>query len=480
MAANPKSVVLVGRPNVGKSTLFNRLVGGRPAMVHGTPGVTRDLRYGDIRYEGHLYGLTDTGGFDPLATEGHIAAGIRRYVDKATQVADVLLFVIDGKVGVTSVDRDIAALLRKIDKNVVCVVNKIDSTKRKQAATDVYELGFSRLVFVSAEHNLGMESLMDSVVAECPSIEVVAGTDGKEDSALNYFDADFDPDDESSAAVADARKTPPKAPRLALVGKPNAGKSSLLNRLLGVERALVHDMPGTTTDPIDSEVAFLGKDYIVVDTAGIRRRPKVTGDVEKISVTMALSQIDRADIAILVIDAEQGVSDQDARIFSYVREKGKGLVVALNKVDLFASPAQKEKVRTTARDTLHFLKHIDFVFLSALRGMGLNKLMASVDSAIVQFGREIPVSTLNEKLLEWTAVHPPPSLSGRPVRLSFLRQVTHSPPTFVFWANRPRDMTEAYKKYLRNSIRRDFGFRGVPLRIFFRTKKAKKAQLHSH
>jgi GTPase len=433
-------VAIVGRPNVGKSTLYNRISGGRPAMVEDKPGVTRDRRYGEADYLGRTFRIVDTGGLDPAAEEGALQAGVHRQARKALGEADVILFVVDVRDGLTPTDREVADILRQTDKPVLVVANKVDSEKQEALVGEIYELGLGDVFAVSANHGRGSVELLDTLLTLLP------------------------PEEASEAQAA-------PGVRIAFVGRPNVGKSSLVNRLLGEERVLVHDLPGTTTDPIDTPVEIAGRRYVLVDTAGVRRKARIEDPTEKISVSMALGQIARADVAILVIDAETGPVEQDARIAGAIEEAGRGAIIAVNKSDL---PIDEKKLRHQIADNLPFLAFAPIRFTSAKTGSGVVDLLGAADVAFEEHGKRIPTGELNRFFQEVCETTPPPTFRGKPVRIYYISQPGVHPPTFVLWANRPELVHHSYRRFLMNQLRDRFGFRGTPLRIV--TRRRQKSQ----
>jgi GTPase len=481
--ATPPLVAVVGRPNVGKSTLFNRLVGGRPALVHDTPGLTRDRRYGEADYFGTPLRIVDTGGLDPDAEQDVIGAGIHRQALLAIGEADVLLLVVDGRAGVTSIDHDLAVKLRATGKPVFLAVNKIDHPTRDELVHDFHELGLGRPYAISAAHGRGVDSLLEAIVeATRPPEPEAAEEDGEGEGEAGEGEAgegegDGDSDDgamdEEAASIAgeDAGDEDAGPLRVAFVGRPNAGKSSLTNRLLGEERSLVHDVPGTTTDPVDTLFSIGGRDYLLVDTAGIRRKAKIDADIEKIAVSMAIGQIDRADVVVLVIDASLGPAEQDARIAGMIEESGRALVIALNKSDAITSDEHKARLREQTHDTFHFLPWAPTVLLSALRGDGVDRLLDLVDRAAREHRKRVPTAQLNRFFAEVIQEKPPPLHHGRAVRVHYLTQATARPPTFVLWANAAEGLAPSYKRFIANRLRERYGFRGTPIRIAVKERK---------
>ncbi|HEY0192784.1 MAG TPA: ribosome biogenesis GTPase Der [Kofleriaceae bacterium] len=476
-------IAIVGRPNVGKSTLFNRLVGGRPALVHDTPGLTRDRRYGECDYFGAMMRLVDTGGLDPDAARDVIGAGIHRQALRAIGEADALVLVVDGRAGLSAIDQGLAKRLRETGKQVFLVVNKIDHPTRDELIHEFHSLGLGSPYPVSAAHGRGIDALLEAISEAVGAVRPeLAEGDGKDDpwdvidgDVAEPSDADEpdEPADDDDSPEARARRhtrdnradAATRPLRVAFVGRPNAGKSSLTNRLLGEERSLVHHEAGTTTDPVDTAFSIGNREYILVDTAGIRRKAKIDADIEKLSVTMALSQIARADIVVLVVDAQLGPAEQDARIAGMVEDAGRGLVIALNKSDLVSSDAVKASLREQTADIFHFLAWTPVQMLSAQRGDGVDRLLDMVNSVAREHAKRIATSQLNRFFAEVIEEMPPPLHHGRAVRIHYLTQATVRPPTFVLWANTPDGLAPSYKRFLANRLRQRYGFRGTPIRI---------------
>lgn len=471
-------IAIVGRPNVGKSTLFNRLVGGRPALVHDTPGLTRDRRYGETDYFGTEMRLVDTGGLDPEAQREVIGAGIHRQALRAIDEADALMLVVDGRVGISAIDHDLANKLRSTGKPVFLVVNKIDHTVVDDLVHDFHALGLGAPWPVSAAHGRGIDALLEAIANTVAPRRAAAGDDESDDGDDDEFDpllddpADHfeDPTAEAEAAARDAQEAG-RPLRVAFVGRPNAGKSSLTNRLLGEERSLVHDVAGTTTDPVDTPFSIGGRDYTLIDTAGIRRRAKIEEEIEKIAVSMAIGQVDRADVVVLVIDAQLGPAEQDARIAGMIEEAGRALVIALNKSDLVSGESAKAALREMTKDTFHFLGWAPVTALSAQRGDGVDRLLDLVDQVAKEFRKRIPTGELNRFFSEVIEEMPPPLHHGRAVRINYITQARARPPTFVLWVNKPEGLAPSYKRFIANRLRERYGFRGTPIRIAVKAKK---------
>jgi GTP-binding protein len=458
-------VALVGRPNVGKSSLFNRLVGGRPALVEDMPGVTRDRRYGVADWGTARFRVVDTGGLDPSA-DGILKA-MRRQTLRAVDEAAVVVFVLDAKEGVTSVDGDVAQVLRRSGKTVIVAANKVDSANREAAAAEIFTLGFPEVFLISASHGRGVGDLLDAVVAALgPTVRGEMPADA-DDAATAEGEG---------IADGDAPVTPI---RLAFVGKPNVGKSSLVNRLLGEERVLVHDAPGTTRDPIDTPFRFGGREYVLVDTAGLRRRRSIDTLTEHVAAKMARDQLERCDVAALVIDAREGATAEDARLASLIEESGRAALLVLNKKDL-VSRAEIDKRVESSREQLQFMSYAPVVLTSATTGAGVTSILAAVTRLYAEASRRISTGQLNKLFEDIVARHPPPSgPAGRHVRLFYATQTNVRPPTFVVSTNQPTDIKEAYLRFLTNQLRKAYGFEGTPLRIVLRARRKKQKTRHA-
>jgi GTP-binding protein len=431
-------VAIVGRPNVGKSTLFNRLVGFPKAIVESLPGVTRDLNYADVdRFERPLT-FIDTGGFEPVSQDG-LLAQMAEQCRLAVEEADVIIFLLDGKAGLNPSDHEIARVLRQRDKRVLFVVNKIDGPTHEERIYDFYGLGVEQIYPISAQHNYGIEGLIEAIMEILPS----------------------SPSEEEREV---------KAIRIAVVGRPNVGKSSLINRILGYDRVVVHETPGTTRDAIDTPFSFGEQSYVLVDTAGIRRKSRISVQLEKYSVVEAIKSIERADVALLVLDAQEGAPEQDARIGGLIHDKGRGGVIVVNKWDLMDREVTPSSYARVVRDCLWFLDYAPLVFTSAVTGEGVDRIFEVVHEVVAERERRIPTPQLNRWLQEATGSHPPPLFRKRRVKLSYLTQISTHPPTFVIFTNYPMGVQFSYRRYLSNRLREKFGFFGNPIRLIFRKK----------
>lgn len=435
-------VAIVGRPNVGKSTLFNRLVGSPLAIVHDAPGVTRDRHYADATLGGRPVTIVDTGGFDP-GSDDPMGQGIAQHVQAAITEADLVLCVLDGSEPPVQADREAVRLLRHAERPVIFVANKVDGRTQEATLGELYELGLDDLLGVSAMHGRHFGELERAILERLPPEEAEAG---EEDT--------------------------PEVLRIALIGRPNAGKSSLFNRLSQSERSLVDHRPGTTRDPIDSVVDFKGDRYRLVDTAGIRRRTRVEKGIETESVMRSIRAMGRTDVVILLVDVEQGVSDQDSRLFGLASDRGRPVIIGLNKADLLP-PVELEKAKEEARVTLHFAQSTPIIALSAKSGHGVAQLMRAAKSAGERMSRRVPTGELNRFFESALAVHPPPTRAGKAPRLYYITQTGVRPPTFVVFSSSPEHVAESYRRFVTNKIRETFDFEAVPIRLFFRGREAK-------
>lgn len=435
-------VAIVGRPNVGKSTLFNRLAGKKIALVDDVSGVTRDRNYALMDWTGMVWHVMDTGGFEP-ETEDDILRHMRTQTEIALEEAAAVIFLLDGKSGITPADHEVARVLRRRQKPVLFAVNKIDGPGREDRIADFYELGVDRLFPVSAEHGFGVDDLLDELK------EVMPGA----------IEAELDEDDDAMA-------------RIAVVGKPNVGKSTLINALLGEPRLLVHDQPGTTRDAVDTEAVLNGTPYLFVDTAGMRKKSKIDTRLERFSVMRALKSIERCHLALLVIDAGEGVVDQDAKIAGLAHDRGRALIILFNKWDLVPNQeARRIELEEQVRERLPHVSYAPILTLSALEGKRVGKLGALIESVMEQFNRRIGTGELNRRLEQWLDENPPPSPGRSPVRFYYATQTGVRPPGFVFFVNRPEKIPANYERYICNKIREAFEFSGCPVKVRFRPRR---------
>lgn len=432
-------VAIVGRPNVGKSTLFNRLVGRKAAIVQDEPGVTRDRHYADAEVRGKPYVLVDTGGFEH-APGDPVMAGVRDQVKLAIAEADVVLFVTDGSAPLTDADHAALTLLRRSGRPVLWLANKADSPARALEANELYRFGADRVIAMSALHGRGMvelEAALEAAIPEATAEDVVLGED-----------------------VA----------RVAVVGRPNAGKSSLINKLLGTDRLVVTDVPGTTRDAIDALVTRGDKQYVFVDTAGVRRKRAVTAPVEMTSVMQAIRAMERCDVVVVLIDVLEGLADQDLRLVSLAEERGRAIVVGLNKVDAVDAAAERKAV-ANAHDKLSFAPWIPVVKLSAKAGRGTTALLSMVDRAYEAHGKRVTTGEVNRFFEEVLTRHPPPTHLGKAVRVYYITQVGTHPPRFAAMTNHPEAVATSYQRYVQNQLRERFAFDAVPVRVSWRARR---------
>lgn len=433
-------IAIVGRPNVGKSTLFNRLAGRRKAIVEDEPGVTRDRNYAESSHEDHPFILIDTGGFEP-ASRDRIQGQVREQVEVAIEEADLLLFLMDGKEGLNPTDIEVAGYLRKVAKPVFYVVNKIDGERHEEGVPDFYRLGVPSLYSISAEHGRGVGDLMDEVVKALPP--AIPGEEKVEEET-----------------------------RISLVGRPNVGKSSLLNKLLGRQRAIVDSAPGTTRDAIDTPLRREGRRYIFIDTAGIRRKSKVTQRLEKYSAIKALKSLERCDVALILLDGFEGLTEQDARIAEFAEESGRAMILAVNKWDLVhKETSTMEEYQERIRREVKTLDYVPILFISALTGQRTGKIFEAIDRVTAEHRKRITTGELNNWLREAVASFAPPLYRNRRVKLFYISQVGVAPPTFILFTNQPRGLGETYQRYLLRRLREKYGFTGTPLRLFLRKRR---------
>ena len=435
-------VAVVGRPNVGKSTLFNMIAGERISIVKDTPGVTRDRIYADVSWLNYSFTIMDTGGIEPV-TKNQMLKDMREQALMAIEMADVVMFVTDVRQGVTDSDFKVADMLRKAAKKVVLVVNKVDNFEKYMP--DVYEfynLGIGDPVPVSSIAKLGIGDMLDEVTALFPDV---------------------------------AEEEEDERPRIAIVGKPNVGKSSIINKILGENRVIVSDIAGTTRDAVDTSVTWDGKEYVFIDTAGLRRKNKIKEEIERYSILRTVSAVERADVVVLVIDATEGVTEQDAKIAGIAHDRGRGMVVAVNKWDAVTKDNNSVKKYTEKiRSILSFMPYAEIIFISAQTGQRIPKLFDLLDIVIQNHSLRIATGVLNEILTEAVALQQPPSDKGRRLKIFYITQVSVKPPAFVIFVNDKKLMHFSYTRYIENQIRETFGFRGTPLRFIIRERKEKE------
>ncbi|MCI8813817.1 MAG: ribosome biogenesis GTPase Der [Lachnospiraceae bacterium] len=432
-------VAIVGRPNVGKSTLFNVLAGEKISIVKETPGVTRDRIYADVEWLGKRFTLIDTGGIEPDSSDV-ILSQMRDQAQIAIDTADVIIFLTDVRQGVVDADSKVADMLRRSKKPVALAVNKVDNQKFDVDVYEFYNLGMGDPLPISASGKLGLGELLDRVIESFPE---GAGEDEESD-----------------------------IPRIAIIGKPNVGKSSIVNKILGQDRVIVSDIAGTTRDAVDTKVKRAGQEYVLIDTAGLRRKSKVREDLERYSVIRAVTAVERADVAMIVIDAAEGITEQDAKIAGIAHEKGKGVIVAVNKWDKVEKD-EKTIYRHTERirQVLSFMPYAKIIFISAKTGQRLSRLFETIDTVIQNHALRIQTGVLNEILTEAVALQQPPSDKGKRLKIYYMTQVSVKPPTFVLFVNSKKLMHFSYTRYLENRVRDAFGFEGTPLRFLIRERK---------
>lgn len=435
-------VAIVGQPNVGKSTLFNRIVGKRIAIEEDKPGITRDRLYGRGEWIGRDFHVIDTGGLE-FDREDTIPLSVREQAELAIDEADVILFVVNIETGVTPLDEEIAHMLLKTRKPVVVAVNKMDHQKRQTAIYDFYRLGFSDVVGISSAHGIGTGDLLDIVVSHFPA-------------------AKSEPKDEDVI-------------RVAVIGRPNVGKSSLVNAILGEERVIVSDIAGTTRDAIDTVFHTDGQAYTLIDTAGMRKRGKVYEKTEKYSVLRAMKAIERSDVALVVLDGKQGIVEQDKKIAGYAKEAGVGTIIVVNKWDVVEKDHHTMHMFTQQiRNHFAFIDYAPILFVSAKTGQRISAILPVVQQVAENHAMRVPTSVLNDVLREAIAVNPPPADKGRRVRINYITQVSVKPPSFVLFVNDRELIHFSYERFIENQLRETFGFIGSPLRLYIRGQSKRK------
>lgn len=434
-------IAIIGRPNVGKSTLFNRILGSRTAIVDDVPGVTRDRNYADTNYRNRPFRLIDTGGLEPTATDGMLAL-IKRQSELAIAEADVLILLMDGRAGLMPQDQEVIRLLRGTTKPLFVAINKIDTPKVEALVADFYKLGVESLFPISAEHGIGVADLLDALYP--------------------LLSDQQDPDEPSTV------------PRVAVVGRPNVGKSTLVNAVLGEERVVVSDVPGTTRDAIDSLATYEGRRYLFTDTAGIRRRGKVDRGIEGYSVARSLRAIGRSDVAVLLLDGEEGITEQDTKIAGLIIRQGRACLLLVNKWDLRKGDSEaRPRFERDLKRRFPFLTWAPILFGAAVKPDSLRRLFPAIDDVYASFTRRIPTGGLNQFLQTILATHPLPVRKGKPTKITksaFITQVATRPPVFALFVGHPENITPAYQRYLEHRLREEYGFAGTPIRLLVRKK----------
>ena len=438
-------VAIVGRPNVGKSTLFNIFADSRISIVEDTPGVTRDRLYADAEWLDRKFTMVDTGGIEMQNTDS-IAVSIRQQAEIAVREADVILFVCDARTGITNDDMEVAKMLRQSKKPVVLAVNKADTPKQEPEAYEFYNLGIGEPYLISASNRLNLGDLLDAVVEKFPP------------------ESDDDEDNEDVIKVA-------------IIGRPNVGKSSLTNRILGENRSIVSDVAGTTRDAIDVPVEKNGQTYLFIDTAGMRRKGKIDEPIEKYSIIRTLRAVDRSDVVLLVLNAEEGITEQDKKIAGYAHEAGKGIVIVVNKWDLYPNKTvmSTEEFTKNIRHELIFMPYANVVYVSALTQQRISRLPEMIKDAAEANAMRISTSVLNQVVTDAVAMNQPPMEKGKRLKILYTTQVKVKPPTFVIFCNEPEIMHFSYQRYLENQLREAFGFKGTPINIIVRGKNEDEA-----
>jgi len=438
---NENVIAIVGRPNVGKSTLFNRLISARTAIEEKMPGVTRDRLYGLFDWRGRNLVVIDTGGIT-FGEADQITTQVQKQVNLAVEEAQIIIFLLDGREGLTALDQEIAEMLRRSGKTVIPAVNKLDTLEKEEDRYGFFALGFDEPLAISASHGRGIGDLLDIICEKLPS-DFEQGLLDREDLV-----------------------------KMAVIGRPNVGKSSLINTLLGKERVVVSKVPGTTREAVDTYLNYNNQPCLLIDTAGIRRKSKVKEAVEYYSVLRSLKAVQRADVALLLLDAESGITEQDQRLAGYVDEAGKGLILVLNKWDLVKEDKfARQSLENDVKRKLFFASYAPYIFVSALSGWRLDKLMPLVMQIWQEQHKRIPTALLNELLEDAMTVNPPPPVKGKRVRIYYATQPEVKPPRFVFFANEPELIHFSYRRYLENRLREAFGFKGTPIKVNFKRRE---------
>lgn len=467
-------VAIVGRPNVGKSTLFNRLVGQRRSIVFDEPGVTRDRIYAEALIHGETQDfavvLCDTGGFDPTSKDP-IMQRVLDQTQLAIDEADLVVFLADGRAGLMPEDRDVASRLRRAGKPVILAVNKIDGTEQEGLVAEFYRLGIDEVLPISSAHGKHIRDLEEMIAAHLPSEAVVEPSEPRKKRSKRVEEER--PEDEE--APDEAVSEEPSGPiRVAVIGRPNVGKSSLINRLLGEDRHLVSDIAGTTRDAIDSLLQRGGKEYLFIDTAGIRRKRSIALQLEQFSVVAALKGLDRSDVSLLLLDPTQGIAEQDAKVAAFSFEKGKAVILVISKWDQKQGEAKQGEYVEKVRQELPHLSYAPIVFTSAHTGYGLDRLFPAIDKVHAENGQRVSTGQLNRFVEELMRVHPPPTKKGKRAKIYYLRQIGVRPPRFLASVNDPELIHFSYRRYVVNELRKRYGFSGVPLLVGYRSRSKEK------
>ena len=435
------TIAIVGRPNVGKSTLFNRLVGTRQAIVDPTPGVTRDRLYADTEWRGQAFTLVDTGGFEPMLEE-EIPRKVREQAEQAIDEANLIVFVVDGRAGLVATDIDVAAMLRRSQKPLLLVVNKLDHRDHEPYTAEFYTLGIEPLLPLSAEHGRGVGELLDAIVERLPGTTV--------------------------------GEAPEQAIRVAVVGRPNVGKSTLINTLLGTPRLIVSPVPGTTRDAVDTLVTWDTQTFVLIDTAGMRRKARIEARLEWRSVAQSLHGIRRCQVALLMLDAQEGLTDQDARLAHYIYRMGRASLILVNKADLVGGsgpPSSFTQRETAIRQRLGSLGYSPVLFVSALTGQRLERIFPTIQSVAQAYQKRLLTSAVNDCLQQAWSRRPPHDRRGRELKLFYATQIAVEPPTIIAFVNYPESLTPAFIRYLEHQLRDKFGFEGAPLKLLFQPRR---------